>query len=202
MKTQFQHVNIALFNEIALFCSLFDSDIWNVIDCAATKPYGFMRFNPGPGVGGHCIPIDHRYLDFAIKQISGKNSKFIELANSINDNMPDVVAARVENLIGIDTVKENIVITQFSMTYKRNISDTIESSGLRIYKLLADKGYRVNFYDPFISHSKSELLGLAKVNNWSMTLRSDLLVLLQFYDAYTQLDFKVFSGFILDMTGV
>src|SRR5205085_8293663 len=94
LENPFRHVNIALVNEMAMFANELDIDIWAAIDAASTKPFGFMRFTPGPGVGGHCLPIDPSYLSWRVKRSLGRSFRFVELANDVNDHMPEYVAQR------------------------------------------------------------------------------------------------------------
>jgi UDP-N-acetyl-D-glucosamine dehydrogenase len=102
LENTFRHVNIALINELAKFARGLDVDIWRAIDAAATKPFGFMRFTPGPGVGGHCLPIDPSYLAWRVREHLGQNFRFVELANDINDHMPEYVHQRIIELLARD----------------------------------------------------------------------------------------------------
>ena len=95
LENTYRHVNIALVNELAIFCNELGIDVWSVLDAAATKPFGFMRFEPGPGVGGHCLPIDPSYLSWQVRRSLGRTFRFVEIANDVNDHMPDYVVSRV-----------------------------------------------------------------------------------------------------------
>ena len=95
LENTFRHVNIALVNEMAMFCRELGVDIWEVVDAAASKPFGFMPFRPGPGVGGHCLPIDPAYLSWRVEQVTGRSFRFVEVANDINEHMPDYVVQRI-----------------------------------------------------------------------------------------------------------
>ncbi len=148
LENTFRSINIAFVNEIAMMCERMDIDVWEVIDAAATKPFGFMKFQPGPGIGGHCIPLDPMYLSWKAKGFRFY-SKFIDLAQSINNNMPEVVEAKtsqVLNLYGRSINSSKILI--LGMAYKPNISDLRESPGLYIYELYKENGANVDYYDP------------------------------------------------------
>ncbi|MBM7572973.1 nucleotide sugar dehydrogenase [Aquibacillus albus] len=148
LENTFRSVNIAFVNEIAMMCERMDIDVWEVIDAAATKPFGFMKFQPGPGIGGHCIPLDPMYLSWKAKGFRFY-SKFIDLAQSINNNMPDVVVGKTSqalNIYGKSINSSRILI--LGMAYKPNISDLRESPGLYLYELYKENGAEVDYYDP------------------------------------------------------
>ncbi len=150
LENTFRSVNIALVNELALMCERMDIDIWEVIDAAATKPFGFMPFYPGPGIGGHCIPLDPMYLSWKAKSF-GFHNKFIELASDINGNMPRHVVTKVAealNLEGKPVRGAKILI--LGMAYKKDISDVRESPSLELYKLLELQGAEVVYHDPYV----------------------------------------------------
>lgn len=150
LENTFRAVNIGLVNELALMCERMDIDIWEVVDAAATKPFGFMPFYPGPGIGGHCIPLDPMYLSWKAKTYDFYN-KFIELAGDINGNMPRHVVAKVAealNLEGKPLRGSRILI--LGMAYKRDIDDVRESPSLEIYRLLRLQGALVEFHDPHV----------------------------------------------------
>jgi UDP-N-acetyl-D-glucosamine dehydrogenase len=149
LENTFRAVNIGLVNEVALMCNRLKIDVWEVIEAAATKPFGFMPFYPGPGLGGHCIPVDPYYLAWKLKTLDYK-ARFIELAADVNTNMPWYVVSKV-----VDALNErrksvngsNILV--LGVTYKRNTNDLRESPALDIMKILQDKGAHVSFYDTF-----------------------------------------------------
>ncbi len=148
LENTFRSINIAFINEIAMMCERMDIDVWEVIDAAATKPFGFMKFQPGPGIGGHCIPLDPMYLSWKAKGFRFY-SKFIDLAQSINNNMPDVIvnkSAQVLNIYGRSINSSKILI--LGMAYKPNISDLRESPGLYLYELFKESGANVDYCDP------------------------------------------------------
>ncbi len=150
LENTFRAVNIGLVNEMALMCERMDIDIWEVVDAAATKPFGFMPFYPGPGIGGHCIPLDPMYLSWKAKAYDFYN-KFIELASDINGNMPRHVVAKVAEALNLEgkPVRGSRVLI-LGMAYKRDIDDVRESPSLEIFRLLRLQGARVDFHDPHV----------------------------------------------------
>jgi UDP-N-acetyl-D-glucosamine dehydrogenase len=151
LENTFRSVNIGLVNELALMCDKMKIDVWEVIDAAGTKPFGFMPFYPGPGLGGHCIPIDPFYLSWKAKQ-DGFEARFIELAGQVNSAMPHhVVTKTMEALNERRKSLNGSKILMLGVTYKANIDDTRESPAIDIYRLLADRGARVTFSDPFVN---------------------------------------------------
>lgn len=150
LENTFRAVNIGLVNELALMCERMGIDIWETIEAAATKPFGFMPFYPGPGIGGHCIPLDPMYLAWKAKTHDFFN-KFIELASDINGNMPRHVvskAAEVLNLDGKPLRRSRVLL--LGMAYKRNVDDVRESPSLEIFRLLREQGACVDFHDPHV----------------------------------------------------
>ena len=164
LENTFRAVNIGLVNEIALMCHKMDIDVWEVIDAAKTKPFGFMPFYPGPGLGGHCIPIDPHYLSWKARQ-SGFECRFIELAGHINASMPDYVVERVAE--ALNTVRKPINgsrIHLVGVAYKRDVNDMRESPALDILTLLARRGADVTYSDPFVPELKHDGRLLASVD--------------------------------------
>nr|WP_026074167.1 nucleotide sugar dehydrogenase [Brevibacillus massiliensis] len=148
LENTFRSINIAFVNELAMMCDKMGIDVWEVIRAASTKPFGFMPFYPGPGIGGHCIPLDPMYLSWKAKEFRFY-SKFIELAQSINDNMPEYVlhcAAQVLNIYAKSIRNSKVLI--LGMAYKPDIDDLRESPALEIYELFKESGAKVQFYDP------------------------------------------------------
>jgi UDP-N-acetyl-D-glucosamine dehydrogenase len=150
LENTFRMINIGLVNEMALMCDRMGINVWEVIDAAATKPFGFMAFYPGPGLGGHCIPIDPFYLSWKSKQ-AGIEARFIELAGAINGQMPHFVADKIQNALNDHSkpVKGSHVHV-LGVAYKRNIDDVRESPALDIMLLLERRGARVTYSDPFV----------------------------------------------------
>jgi len=150
LENTFRMINIGLVNELALMCDRMGINVWEVIDAAATKPFGFMPFYPGPGLGGHCIPIDPFYLSWKTKQ-AGVEARFIELAGYINGQMPLFVVEKIQNALN-DRAKplKGSHIHLLGMAYKKNIDDVRESPALDIALLLEKRGARVTYSDPFV----------------------------------------------------
>ncbi len=150
LENTFRAVNIGLVNELALMCERMGVDIWEAIDAAATKPFGFMPFYPGPGLGGHCIPLDPMYLSWKAKTHNFFN-QFIELASDINGNMPRHVVSKVAEALNLDrkALRDSRILV-LGMAYKRNVDDVRESPSVEVFKLLRQKGVRVDFHDPHV----------------------------------------------------
>jgi UDP-N-acetyl-D-glucosamine dehydrogenase len=150
LENTFRAVNIGLVNELALMCHRMNIDVWEVIDAARTKPFGFMPFYPGPGLGGHCIPIDPYYLSWKARQ-SGFEARFIELAGNVNGAMPEYVVERtVEALNSARKALNGSRVHVFGVAYKRDVNDIRESPALDIIELLARKGAVVSYTDPYV----------------------------------------------------
>ncbi len=150
LENTFRAVNIGLVNEIALMCHKMDINVWEVIDAAKTKPFGFMAFYPGPGLGGHCIPIDPFYLSWKAKQ-SGFEARFIELAGQVNGAMPEYVVQRITD--ALNSVKKAINgsrVHLFGVAYKRDVNDMRESPALDIMQLLNQRGAITSYTDPYV----------------------------------------------------
>src|SRR6516164_1122117 len=150
LENTFRSVNIALANEIALMCSHMKIDVWEVIKGAASKPFGFMPFYPGPGLGGHCIPIDPLYLEWKSK-IDGFESRFIGLADKVNSGMPRFVVTRAMELLNeLGKAMRGSKVHVLGVTYKKDISDSRESPALEVIKLLGGLGAEVSYSDPYV----------------------------------------------------
>jgi len=152
LENTYRHVNIALVNEMARFCHELGIDLWDAIACAATKPFGFQAFYPGPGVGGHCIPIDPNYLSYKVRADLGYPFRFVELAQEINAAMPSYVVQRIQRLLNDDgkPVKGSTVLL-LGVTYKRDIADQRESPAKPLAAQLEELGARVIFHDPHVA---------------------------------------------------
>jgi UDP-N-acetyl-D-glucosamine dehydrogenase len=160
LENTFRSVNIGLVNEIALMCNKMGIDVWEVIDAAATKPFGFMAFYPGPGLGGHCIPIDPFYLSWKAK-LSGFETRFIELAGQINGSMPEYVVQRITGALNTcaKSVKGSKILI-LGVSYKENIDDLRESPALDVIRLLQQMGANVVYHDPMVDANDSALAGV------------------------------------------
>jgi UDP-N-acetyl-D-glucosamine dehydrogenase len=150
LENTFRATNIALVNEIAIMSELLDIDVWEVIDAAKTKPFGFMPFYPGPGIGGHCIPVDPRYLSWKMKNLN-YDARFIRLAEDINSSMPNFVVDKIKSALSSsskDIYNSNILV--LGVTYKPNVSDIRESPALDVMLLLKDKCMSLKYSDPYV----------------------------------------------------
>ncbi len=149
LENTFRSVNIAFMNEMAMMCDKMGINVWEVIKAASTKPFGFMPFYPGPGIGGHCIPLDPMYLSWKAKGFRF-HSQFIEIAQSINDNMPDYVLNKTSQVLNLYAKAiKNSKILILGMAYKPDVDDLRESPGLEIYELFAKNGAKIDYFDPY-----------------------------------------------------
>ncbi len=150
LENTFRAINIGLANEIALMCEKLDLDVWEVIDAAATKPYGFMKFTPGPGLGGHCIPVDPAYLSWKMKSLNFP-ARFIELATEVNSGMPDHVVDRIAEMLNEDRLAVNGArILILGVAYKSSVDDMRESPALDVIAGLRARGGDIRYHDPFV----------------------------------------------------
>ena len=150
LENTFRSVNIGLVNEVALMCDRLNLDVWEIIGAAATKPFGFMPFYPGPGLGGHCIPIDPHYLSWKLKSLN-YYARFIELAGDINSHMPEYVVDRIARALNEDSKSiKGAHILVLGVAYKRDISDVRESPSLDVIRLLQVRGAKVTYADPHV----------------------------------------------------
>lgn len=151
LENTFRNVNIGLINEVAIICDSMEMDVWEIIDAAATKPFGFMPFYPGPGPGGHCIPIDPHYLSWKARTYQ-QNSRFIELASDINNSMPKYVLDKVIHALNLHKKPINgSKILVIGVAYKKDIEDTRESPSFEVIRLMLDKGANILYHDPYVS---------------------------------------------------
>ncbi|MEP6774714.1 MAG: nucleotide sugar dehydrogenase, partial [Chloroflexota bacterium] len=167
LENTFRAVNIGMANELAIMCAKLGIDVWEVIDAASTKPFGFMPFYPGPGLGGHCIPIDPHYLSWKLKTLN-YNARFIELASEINTNMPNYVIDLVSDALN-DLTKplRGSRVLVLGVTYKRDIEDVRESPALDIISLLLSKGAHADYHDPYVPD-----LEIAELRDQPITIHS------------------------------
>jgi UDP-N-acetyl-D-mannosaminuronic acid dehydrogenase/UDP-N-acetyl-D-glucosamine dehydrogenase len=151
LENTFRHVNIALVNELAMFANDLGIDVWEAIDAASTKPFGYMRFTPGPGVGGHCLPVDPSYLSWQVRRSLGQSFRFVELANDVNEHMPDYVVRRLFSALNDQSkaIKGSRVLL-LGVSFKANVGDWRESPTLRVAQLLDDLGADLVAADPFV----------------------------------------------------
>ena len=188
LENTFRSINIGLANEIAIMCKYLDVDVWEVINAAATKPFGFMPFYPGPGLGGHCIPIDPLYLSWKLKTLDYK-ARFIELADEVNSSMPEYVIALISDALN-DKAKsiKNSKILILGMAYKKDIDDLRESPALDVYEYLESRGAKVSYHDPYVPQFKWDG-GIIKSKAYSDKLikSQDCVVILT---AHSNIDYK------------
>jgi UDP-N-acetyl-D-glucosamine dehydrogenase len=163
LENTFRAVNIAMVNEMALMCERLGLDVWEVIEAAATKPFGFMKFTPGPGLGGHCIPIDPLYLSWKLKSVK-YNARFIELASEINTGMPRYVVQRVQDALNErGRALRGAKVLVLGVAFKPGVSDTRESPALDVIGLLREKGAEVSYHDPHVPEVQDEGWGLRSI---------------------------------------
>ena len=185
LENTFRAVNIALANEIAIMANKLDVNVWEIIDAASTKPYGFMSFYPGPGIGGHCIPIDPLYLSWKLKTLN-YNAKFIELASSINSYMPNYVIEKIINIL--NKYKKSVngsKILILGVAYKKDTNDYRESPALEIMEKLYDLGARIYYNDEYIPelHFKNKKIYFTKLNKKILT-KADCVVIITDHSYY------------------
>ncbi len=186
LENTFRHVNVALVNELAVFADELKVDLWEAIDAASTKPFGYMRFTPGPGVGGHCLPIDPSYLSWRVKQTLGKPFRFVELANDVNEHMPDHVVRRVTSMLNEERKSVNgSHILVLGLAYKKNSGDARESPSIGVARLFVGMGAHVSAVDPFVHDAPR---GLETVTMVELTPEqvsaADIVVLLTDHDVF------------------
>ena len=184
LENTFRHVNIALVNELAIFAHQLGVNVWESIDAASTKPFGFMKFTPGPGVGGHCLPVDPSYLSWQVRRELGQNFRFVELANDINDRMPDYVAQRLMlQLNGAGKAVRGSTIALVGLAYKKNTGDIRESPALRLIVLLREYGATILAVDDHVEAQRWPQ-GVEQVALDEATLaRADAVVLITDHDS-------------------
>ncbi len=184
LENTFRAINIGLANEVALMCDRLDLDVWEVIDAAATKPYGFMKFTPGPGLGGHCIPVDPSYLAWKMKSLNFE-ARFIETAVEVNGHMPEHVARTVGDLLNEDRLAINGAhVLVLGVAYKSDVSDMRESPALDIIDQLERKGAEIRYHDPHVSELQLPAHTLKSVELTDEALTAaDLVVILTDHSA-------------------
>jgi len=185
LENTFRAVNIGLVNEVALMCDRLKINVWEIIDAAASKPFGFMPFYPGPGLGGHCIPIDPHYLSWKLKSLN-YYARFIELAGDINSRMPEYVVERIRRALNNKTkaIKKSKILV-LGVSYKKDIMDTRESPALDVIKLLHEEGARIYFNDPQVSEIKLNNLKFKSSRLTKAIMKSaDLVVILTDHSDY------------------
>ena len=204
LENTYRHINIALVNEMARFCHELDIDLWDVIEAAKSKPFGFQAFYPGPGVGGHCIPIDPNYLSYQVQAKLGYPFRFVELAQEINAGMPAYVVRRIQDLLNeAGKPLRGIRVCLLGVTYKPDIADQRESPAKPIAVELMDKGAEVIFHDPYVQQwqlGESTLDVHADID--AAVASADVCVLLQNHRVYDVDALAAAATLFLDTRGV
>jgi nucleotide sugar dehydrogenase len=186
LENTYRHINIALVNEMARFCHELGIDLWDVIRAASSKPFGFQAFYPGPGVGGHCIPIDPNYLSHNVRVRLGYPFRFVELAQEINATMPAYVAHRAQNILNEagEPVNGSSVLL-LGVTYKPNIADQRESPAVPLARQLVRLGAAVTYHDPYVADWMAAPAGVTRADDLrSAVTAADLVILVQDHKEY------------------
>jgi len=201
IENTYRQVNIAMVNELAILSNMLDIDIWEVVEAAKTKPFGFQSFRPGPGVGGHCIPIDPKYLSFKTRQI-GQPVRFVELAQEINNSMPNYVVARISELMNKkEILLKNSKILILGVAYKKDISDTRESPAIDIMESLLKKSVELSFYDPHVDELVFNKNSISKEENLENLSSYDLILIHTPHSEFHEINFESVTSLIFDSTG-
>jgi UDP-N-acetyl-D-glucosamine dehydrogenase len=199
LENTFRMINIGLVNEMAIMCDRLGLDVWEVIDAAATKPFGYMKFTPGPGLGGHCIPIDPLYLSWKLKALN-YTARFIDLASEINTGMPRYVVTKVQDALneqGKPLNESHILV--IGVAYKPDVDDIRESPALDIIGLLLQKGAQVDYHDPFIPRVQHDNWSLESVPDLLESARkSDCVLIVTDHSSYDYADILKHSSLIVD----
>lgn len=186
LENTFRHVNVALANEMSILCNEMDIDVWEVLDAAATKPFGFMPFYPGPGVGGHCIPLDPAYLAWQVRRDAGHQFRILEQAQDINAQMPGWVAGRIGDALNdIGKAVKGATVLVMGVSYKPDVGDVRESPALKVMSHLYRRGAKVAFHDPHVPEVAVNGSTLPRTDLTQRTLsRADCVALLTPHQAY------------------
>jgi UDP-N-acetyl-D-glucosamine dehydrogenase len=203
LENTYRHVNIALVNEMLIFCRELDVDLWDAIRCAATKPFGFQPFYPGPGVGGHCIPIDPNYLSYKVRTL-GYPFRFVELAQEINGRMPGYVTDRAAELLNRHAKAVNgAKVLLLGVTYKRDIADQRESPARPLARKLLSRGAVVSYHDPHVPAWQVDGQAVPRAEHLGAALAdADLVILLQVHRSYDPAQLARRARLMLDTRGV
>ena len=199
LENTFRMINIGLVNEMAIMCDRLGVDVWEVIEAAATKPFGFMKFTPGPGLGGHCIPIDPLYLSWKMKALN-YNARFIELASEINTNMPRFAVSKVQDALNDQgRAVKGARILVLGAAYKPDIDDLRESPALDVIGLLMKKGALVSYHDPYIPTIKHDSWKLSSVPDYLAEAgAADVVVIVTNHSNYDYAQLQATARLIVD----
>jgi UDP-N-acetyl-D-glucosamine dehydrogenase len=199
LENTFRHVNIALVNELAMFAADLGIDVWESIDAASTKPFGYMRFTPGPGVGGHCLPVDPSYLSWRVKRSLGQSFRFVELANEVNEHMPDYVVRRLVYALNKQRKAINgSEILLLGLAYKKNTGDARESAAIAVADRLLALGASVRAVDPHVLAEQVDNRIQMVVLDRDEVARADAVVLLIDHDAFDLEIVQTAARYVLD----
>jgi UDP-N-acetyl-D-glucosamine dehydrogenase len=203
LENTYRHVNIALVNEMLIFSRELDVDLWDAIRCAATKPFGFQPFYPGPGVGGHCIPIDPNYLSYKVRTL-GYPFRFVELAQEINGRMPGYVTDRAAELLNRHARPVNgAKVLLLGVTYKRDVADQRESPARPLARKLLSRGADLSYHDPYVPDWQVDGQAIPRAEDLAAALAgADLVILLQAHRAYDPAELTRSARLLLDTRGV
>jgi len=199
LENTFRMINIGMVNEMAIMCDRLGVDIWEVIEAAATKPFGFMKFVPGPGLGGHCIPIDPLYLSWKLKTLN-YSARFIELASEINTFMPRFTVAKIQDALN-DRKKalNGTSVLVLGAAYKPDVDDLRESPALDIIHLLEEKGAKVSYHDPYIPKISHDEINMRSVENLDAAVKSaDCVVIVTNHKSYNYKKIMKDANLIID----
>jgi nucleotide sugar dehydrogenase len=203
LENTYRHINIALVNEMARFCHELGIDLWNVIEMAASKPFGFQPFYPGPGVGGHCIPIDPNYLSHRIRSQLGYPFRFVELAQEINATMPAYVAGRAQRILNdAGKATKGASVLLLGVTYKADIADERESPAVPLARQLAALGATLSYHDPHIFEWKVAAERVPDESLPGAVAEADLVILVQNHSVYDIAALVAMSRRFFDTRGV
>jgi UDP-N-acetyl-D-glucosamine dehydrogenase len=198
LENTFRHVNVALVNELAMFAGQLGINVWESIDAASPKPFGYMRFTPGPGVGGHCLPIDPSYLSWKVRRTLGRSFRFVELANDVNEHMPEYVVERLMLAFnGLGRSLRGARVLVLGVAYKRNTGDAREAPGSVIVQRLAALGAHVRICDPHVDPDRDgpgTLVGL----NAAEVAAADAVVIVTDHDAFDYDLVTAHARYVLD----
>lgn len=199
LENTFRAVNIGLANEVLLMCDKLGLDAWEVIEAASTKPFGFMKFTPGPGLGGHCIPIDPHYLSWKLRTLN-YNARFIELAGEINTSMPSYWVRKVQDALNEagKSVRGSTVLV-LGVAYKKDVNDIRESPALDIIMLLREKGADVQYHDPYLPTFHKDGVDMASISELASSLEAaDAVVIATDHSEYDPLDILEKAAVVVD----
>lgn len=203
LENTYRHVNIALVNEMAIFCDELGVDLWEAIEAASTKPFGFQKFLPGPGVGGHCIPVDPSYLSYTVRKL-GYPFRFVELAQEINERMPAYVVARVQRLLNRHRKAVNgSRVLLLGVTYKPDIADERETPALPVARALVELGAELVFADPHVKQWRVDGVEVPREEDLAKAVaEADVTLLLQQHAAFDLSIVEDHGRLVLDTRGV